>query len=113
MIEKKWNLEQMEKRIENLKKVCGESMVLFLYRQALDKTDDKLDALYLTFYTLKSLRLRYKREVYGVVNNVDYKPKFDWNKYLKYLKGYYNYTSTTSYTYPSRIYSNYDSCYIY
>jgi hypothetical protein len=81
MIEKKWNLKQMEKRIENLKKVCGESMVLFLYLHALDKTDDKLDALYLTFYALKSLRLRYKREVYGVINNVDYKPKLDWDRY--------------------------------
>lgn len=101
MIEKKWNLEQMEKRIENLKKVCGESMVLFLYRQALDKTDDKLDALYLTFYGIKSLRLRYKREVYGVVNNVDYKPKFDWDKYINeyYSNDWSSTTATYAYNY--------------
>jgi len=99
MIEKKWNLEQMEKRIENLKKVCGESMVLFLYRQALYKTDDKLDALYLTFYTLKSLRLRYKREVYGVVNNVDYKPKFDWDRYLTTHSNNWSYTYSYSTSY--------------
>ena len=109
MIEKKWNLEQMEKRIENLKKVCGESMVLFLYRQALDKTDDKLDALYLTFYGLKSLRLSYKREVYGVVNNVGYKPKFDWDRYFnEYLSSHSNdwsYTTAT-FTYSYSTYYN-------
>lgn len=110
MIEKKWNLEQMEKRIENLKKVCGESMVLFLYRQALDKTDDKLDALYLTFYTLKSLRLRYKREVYGVVNNVDYKPKFDWYRYSNeyYSSNHSNdwSSATATFTYSYSTYYN-------
>jgi len=109
MIEKKWNLEQMEKRIENLKKACGESMVLFIYRQALDKTDDKLDALYLTFYALKSLRLRYKREVYGVVNNVDYKPKFDWDRYInEYLSVHSNDWSSTpaTFTYSYSTYYN-------
>ena len=90
----------MEKRIENLKKICGESLVNSLYYQALLKTDDKLDALYLTFYGLKSLRLRYKREVYGVVNNVDYKPKFDWDKYFnEYLSAHQNNWSYTTVTY--------------
>jgi hypothetical protein len=114
MIEKKWNLEQMRKRIENLKKVINSCIVDSYYFQSLEKTDNELDALYITFYRLKSLSLKYKRELYGTVNEVEYKPKFDWNKYLdEYLKGYHNYTSTTSYTYSSRTYSNYDSCYIY
>lgn len=104
----------MRKRIENLKKVINSCIVDSYYFQSLEKTDNELDALYITFYRLKSLSLKYKRELYGTVNEVEYKPKFDWNKYLdEYLKGYHNYTSTTSYTYSSRIYSNYDSCYIY
>jgi hypothetical protein len=114
MIEKKWNLEQMRKRIENLKKVINSSLVDFSYLQALEKTDNELDALYITFYRLKSLSLKYKRELYGTVNEVEYKPKFDWGKFLDgYLKTTNNYTSTVSYAYSSRTYSNYDSCYIY
>ena len=95
----------MRKRIENLKKVINSCIVDSYYFQSLEKTDNELDALYITFYRLKSLSLKYKRELYGTVNEVEYKPKFDWNKYLdEYLKGYHNYTSTTSYTYSSRTY---------
>ena len=112
MIEKKWNLEQMRKRIENLKKVINSSLVDFYFLQSLEKTDNELDALYITFYKLKSLTLKYKRELYGSVNEVQYEPKFDFNKYLKELR-YCNYTSTTSYGYSSRTYSNYGSYYIY
>lgn len=104
----------MRKRIENLKKVINSCIVDSYYFQALEKTDNELDALYITFYRLKSLSLKYKRELYGTVNEVEYKPKFDWNKYLdEYLKGYHNYTSTTSYTYSSRTYSIYDSYFTY
>ena len=113
MIEKKWNLEQMRKRIENLKKVINSSLVDFSYLQALEKTDNELDVLYITFYRLKSLSLKYKRELYGTVNEVEYEPKFDWDKYLnEYLKGYHDYTSTTSYTYSSRARSIYDSYFV-
>lgn len=113
MIEKKWNLEQMRKRIENLKKMINSSLVDFSYLQALEKTDNELDALYITFYRLKSLSLKYKRELYGTVNEVEYEPKFDWDKYLnEYLKGYHDYTSTTSYTYSSRARSIYDSYFV-
>lgn len=113
MIEKKWNLEQMRKRIENLKKVINSSLVDFSYLQALEKTDNELDALYITFYRLKSLLLKYNRELYGTVNEVEYEPKFDWDKYLnEYLKGYHDYTSTTSYTYSSRARSIYDSYFV-
>lgn len=103
----------MRKRIENLKKVINSSLVDFYYFQALEKTDNELDALYITFYRLKNLSLKYKRELYGTVNEVEYEPKFDWGKYLnEYLKGYYDYTSTTSYTYSSRARSIYDSYFV-
>jgi hypothetical protein len=114
MVNKRWNLDEMRKRIENLKKVINSSIVDFYYFQSLEKTDSELDALYITYYRLKSLALKYKREKYGIVNDVDYKPKFDWGKFLDgYLKTTNNYTSTVSYAYSSRTYSNYDSCYIY
>ena len=101
----------MRKRIENLKKVINSCIVDSYYFQALEKTDNELDALYITFYKLKSLSLKYKRELYGSVNEVQYEPKFDFNKYLKEL-GCYNYTSTTPYGYSSRTYSIYDSYFI-
>ena len=99
----------MRKRIENLKKVINSSLVDVYYFQALEKTDNELDALYITFYRLKSLSLKYKRELYGTVNEVEYKPKFDWDRYFnEYLSAHSNdWTSTTAtYTYSYSTYYN-------
>ena len=109
MIEKKWNLEQMRKRIDNLKKVINSSIVDFYFFQSLEKTDNELDALYITFYKLKSLALKYKRELYGFVNEVQYEPKFDCNRYLnEYLYAHSNdWSSTTAtHTYSYSTYYN-------
>lgn len=116
MIKKRWNLEEMKIRVNNLKKVINETLINIYYYRALKKTDNELDALYIAYYDLKALSLKYKREVYGTVNNVEYKPKFDWNIYLdEYLKNNINYyTSTESYySWSTGTYSNYDSAYIY
>lgn len=100
MIKKKWNLEEMKIRVNNLKKVINETLINRYYYRALEETDNELDALYIAYYDLKALSLKYKREVYGTVNNVDYKPKFDWDSYLdEYLKNNIYYTSTPSYYY--------------
>lgn len=113
MIKKRWNLEEMKIRVNNLKKVIDETLINIYYYRALEETDNELDALYMAYYDLKALLLKYKREVYGTVNEVEYEPKFDWDKYLnEYLKGYHDYTSTTSYTYSSRARSIYDSYFV-
>lgn len=102
-----------EEKDRKSKKVINSSIVDFSYLQALKKTDNELDALYITFYRLKSLSLKYKRELYGTVNEVEYEPKFNWDKYLnEYFKGYHDYTSTTSDTYSSRTRSIYDSYFV-
>lgn len=115
MIKKRWNLEEMKIRVNNLKKVINETLINIYYYRALEETDNELDALYIAYYDLKALSLKYKREVYGTVNNVDYKPKFDWNSYLdEYLKNGGNCcASAISYTWSTRTYSNYDAAYIY
>jgi hypothetical protein len=110
MIKKRWNLEEMKIRVNNLKKVINETLVNRYCYRALEETDNELDALYIAYYDLKALSLKYKREVYGTVNNVDYKPKFDWNSYLdEYLKNNINYYTSTasSYTWSTRTYSSY------
>jgi hypothetical protein len=110
MIKKRWNLEEMKIRVNNLKKVINETLVNRYCYRALEETDNELDALYIAYYDLKALSLKYKREVYGTVNNVDYKPKFDWNSYLyEYLKNNINYYTRTasSYTWSTRTYSSY------
>lgn len=100
MIKKRWNLEEMKIRVNNLKKVINETLVNRYCYRALEETDNELDALYIAYYDLKALSLKYKREVYGTVNNVDYKSKFDWDSYLdEYLKNNTHYTSTPSYYY--------------
>lgn len=88
----------MEKRVDNLKKIVGDTLVNICLWNNLQRTDNRLDALYMTFYDVKKLKLKYKRECFGYVNSVDYEPKFDFNQYLKKLM-YCNYTSTTSYGY--------------
>lgn len=115
MIKKRWNLGEMKIRVNNLKKVINETLVNRYCYRALEETDNELDSLYIAYYDLKALSLKYKREVYGTVNNVDYKPKFDWNSYLdEYLKNGGNCcTSAISYTWSTRTYSNYDAAYIY
>lgn len=96
----------MKKRLENLKKVVDGNLISYHYFQALGKTDNELDALYLTYYDLKRDVLRYNRCVFGVVNEIDYAPKINWNEY----KSLYDYNAsdisyTTSYvTSPTNIY---------
>jgi hypothetical protein len=110
MSKKRWILEEMKIRVNNLKKVINETLINIYYYRALEETDNELDALYIAYYDLKALSLKYKREVYGTVNNVDYKPKFDWNSYLdEYLKNNINYYTSTasSYTWSTRTYSSY------
>ena len=115
-IEKRWNLEEMKIRIENLKKITDSVLVSIYYVSAKAKTDNELDALYITYYTLKSRLLKYNRGSYGRIKTVNYVRKFDWNQYIDFhILGntcrtppsflHSEYSSLTS------TYSNYDSLY--
>ena len=116
MIKKIWNLEQMRKRLENLKKVMNPHLVDTYVAVKKTVTDNELDALYLAYYQLKDLSLKYNKATFGQVNYVDYEPKlkFDWDSYLK---EFYRYAWDNQVTpYVSNVNSvgySYDSSYTY
>lgn len=100
----------MNTRIENLKKIISPNLVDFYVFQSLQKTDSELDALYLAYYRIKSLVLKYNREAYGTINQIFIKPKkmSDFNKFInEYITtndsyytqtiGYYNPSYSTYY----------------
>ena len=129
MIKKIWNLEQMRKRLENLKKVIHPPLVDTYIAVKKAVADNELDALYLAYYQLKGLSLRYNRATFGQVNDVNYKPKFDWESYLKEYdrykwdnqvtqpaRGYVSNVNSVGYSYDSSysynmIFVDYDSYY--
>ena len=112
-IEKRWNLEEMKIRIENLKKITKPALVSIYYASAKVKTDNELDALYITYYTLKSTLLKYNRGLYGRIKTVNYERKFDWNQYIDFhILGNTECRTPPSFSYSTiSTYSNYYSPY--
>ena len=94
-VKKPWDIEQMRKRVDNLKKRLGPTIVEIYLYQSFNKTNNELDALYLTYYGLKERCLKYRRCVFGRVKEVQFKRKVD-NKwyYVDYdnIIGDYTYT---------------------
>jgi hypothetical protein len=41
MIKKRWNLEEMKIRVNNLKKVINETLIYIYYYRALEETDNE------------------------------------------------------------------------
>lgn len=109
-IEKRWNLEEMKIRVENLKKITYPAFVSFYYANAKVKTDNELDALYLTYYGLKNTLLKYNRGSYGRIKTVNYERKFDWNQYIDFhILGNTECRTPPSFYSTISTYSNYDS----
>lgn len=94
-INKIWDLEEMEKRIENLRKLnsVGDSIDVFL-RYYITQTNNRLDALYLTYHSVRGAVLKYDRTTFGELNGVEYKPRpiedNIWQQY-QYIPTSYNY----------------------
>ena len=74
-INKKWDLPTMEKRIENLKKIISPGVVDWIVRYNLNRTDSRLDGLYLAYYELKDRYCKIKRRTFGQPKEVEFKPK--------------------------------------
>ena len=74
-INKKWDLPTMEKRIENLKKVISPNMVDWIVQLNVNKTDSRLDGLYLAYYDLKDRFCKVKRKTFGEPKTVEFVPK--------------------------------------
>ena len=77
-IKKRWNLEQMKIRVENLKKVISAQVVDDAIRIAKYTTDDELDGLYIAYYRLKDEYSKIKRRWFGFPKLVDYKSRFKY-----------------------------------
>lgn len=60
-LEKKWTLEEIRKRVENLNKIISPSIILNEYIANYVSVNDELDALYMTYYNLKDKYMKYKR----------------------------------------------------
>ena len=77
-INKKWDLETMKKRLENLKKIIPENSVELQISLAKLETDDELDALYIAYYRLKDVHSKIKRKTFGKPKDVKYEQKCRW-----------------------------------
>lgn len=86
---KKWKLEEIKIRIENLKKVIPECIVNTYVSFNISLCEDECDAYNKTYYDLKEKYLRYNRRVFGIVQNMPYKLK----KNNIFTFPYYNYST--------------------
>lgn len=74
-VNKRWDLPTMEKKLELLKKVIPAEIVNLRIDSYLCYADDRLDALYLAYYSLKDEYCKIKRRTFGEPKKVEYKPK--------------------------------------
>lgn len=74
-VPKKWSLDIIRKRIENLKKKYNENYINGILRYFLAKTDNECDALYLTYYHIKRCNRRYDASTFGKIRQVEYSEK--------------------------------------
>ena len=86
-IEKRWNKEVMEKRLENLKKIIHHYFVDNEIRMAKNQTENELDALYIAYYNLKDRYCKIKRSSFGKPKKVGYVPK---KKKIGYYSPYWD-----------------------
>ena len=94
-IEKRWNKEVMEKRLENLKKIINSYFVDDEIRMAKNQTENELDALYLAYYELKDRYCKIKRSSFGKPKKVGYVPK---KKPIGYYSSYWDSDDDWSWT---------------
>jgi hypothetical protein len=99
-VNKKWDLPTMEKKLELLKKVIPAEIVDLRIGSYLCYTEDRLDALYLAYYSLKDEYCKIKRRSFGEPKKVEYKPKtvkwYDSNEWT--ISNDYTWTVTTAYS---------------
>ena len=100
-VNKRWDLPTMEKKLELLKKVIPAEIVGLRINSYLCYAEDRLDALYLAYYSLKDEYCKIKRRTFGEPKIVEYKPKtvkwdYDYGNNM-WTTSDYTWTVTTSY----------------
>jgi len=101
-VNKRWDLPTMEKKLELLKKVIPAEIVDSRIKLYLCYAEDRLDALYLAYYSLKDEYCKIKRRTFGEPKIVGYKPKTvkwecDYGNNM-WTASDYTWTVTTSYS---------------
>ena len=74
-INKKWDLPTMEKKLDSLKKIIPEYAVDLEISLYSNVAEDRLDVLYLAYYSLKDKYCKIKREKFGKIKDVEFEPK--------------------------------------
>jgi len=73
-INKKWSVEELRKRLENLKKITPSLVVDFQIAMAKTLTLDERDALYIAYYALKKKYSKINYSKFGGLKRVGYEP---------------------------------------
>lgn len=79
-MDKKRSVEEMRIRVDNLKKIYGDLVdaLLSIYSTC---TSNELDKLYLVYFGVRRIKLRYSTTAYGKQTEIPYeKPKYSSNK---------------------------------
>ena len=74
-VEKKWSREQIEIRLENLKKIIDPFIINMKIHKCKSLCDSEYDALYMAFYDLKDQYSRLPRIKFGAPKLIGYVPK--------------------------------------
>jgi hypothetical protein len=78
-INKKWDLPTMEKKLDSLKKIIPEYVVDLEISLYSNVAEDRLDVLYLAYYSLKDKYCKVKREKFGKIKDVEFQPRKNVN----------------------------------
>lgn len=110
-VEKKWSMEQIVIRLENLKKIIDPFIINMKIHKCKALCDSEYDALYMAFYELKDQYSRLPRIKFGEPKLIGYVPK-GWyitsdNDFLNVLTTSGITTLTTSDNDFMNVYSNY------
>ena len=102
---KKFSSDEIRVRIENLKKILGWVEVEMTIAKFKSYSYNDCDVLHLAYYDLKKKHLKFNREAFGKLNEVEYeqiKPQHTWD--YDWGRNYnYNYCGNYDWT------CNYDS----
>lgn len=69
-INKRWSLEVIKGKVERLKKVLGEDVVLLALNSALFNTDTEIDQYYSAYYDLRDKYSRLNRSSFGTPKQI-------------------------------------------
>ena len=98
-VNKKWDLPAMEMIMKNLSKYVPEEIIQWTIDMYLRQTDNRLDALYLAYYSLKDSYCKIKRKTFGIPKSVEYEPKKNEESITWYTASPRDYTwSANDYT---------------